>query len=260
VTERRTTKRGTRAPLRSAGALSAVGGENNMGTWGEQLLDNDDALDLEQLWDQFVIPNVNSCPHLWTSQMVVDLFLKMYFHNEIDFSDSVCRKEILALGALLKKQFSDIPEEFKLSLSTAACIELKKDNLDEHKSPRKRKNILVKLLKDIDMEPIEYKDPKLDELIALKEFTKDFNRWIKLVKAPKHDDDFSRLFPPFLDDVRKLVKKGAPQLTDLGCKITQQRMMLLAFWITWKIECDEKEIMALIQKAKDTNGIVWLFS
>ena len=86
-----------------------------MGAWGEGLLANDDAGDLQVSWEQHILPLQRQGPDTWTPDRIADFF----------------------------------SHSFGFDLLTPLSAELEPDRLQAWISPGKRRRVLVNFLKAI---------------------------------------------------------------------------------------------------------------
>lgn len=113
-----------------------------MGTWGEKLLDNDDAGDLEVTWDEWISEGRTRDPEFWSPERIADFLKVAYFREGFDraVEDS---DELLAVGALFLRDGLEPPAELRDALIRAANIALRPDRLKEWEgAPRSRKKVL----------------------------------------------------------------------------------------------------------------------
>jgi hypothetical protein len=230
-----------------------------MGSWNENLLDNDDAMDFKMLWDDFVVPLIGSCPDVVTHEFIFDLFKRLYFGRRPDLEDAATCSCVFALASLFGSHGFPIKGEFRDWVVDAANVELRTARLKEWESPRKRKGILEKLLSDIGGDRRVVESNNKEVLARYKEFAKQYPRWIDDVTTPKADDEFVRLYPRFLEDVAKCMQSEIPSIDDNAhWEFLKHRLMQLAFFVAWKAKLSEEETMDLIRRSEKTKGAFFL--
>lgn len=228
-----------------------------MGAWGIDILENDDAMDFVTFWDDYIERALQKDPEFWTPERITDFFTFAYFKNSMDYDNPQTNAELLALGALFLRRGLPLPQKLKEILEQAINTALKQENIQEWDEPRKRRKALEGFLRAIGGKKIEVKNPKLAEAEQLKNFCSRFKQWVRTVKGPYNDDDFGKLYPKFLDSLAACMRRGISQVsTKTDFNIQKYRLMLLAFYTGWKVDCSEEEIHTLIKKAEKTKGIV----
>ncbi len=236
-----------------------------MGAWGEGLLDNDTALDVAADWDQFVTPLIKLAN--WDGAQIWKFMERCYFRQGINCQDSNDNLQLLAVGALYQKHDLALPPDLKALLERAVSIELTADFISEWRDKKARKKVLLAFLESIGGKRVKVSSidsENLDivaEIEALKPFTDHLDRWAKVVSPPHSDDDFERLYPPFLDAIERLLIQGIkPQMlkSDQEHELIKLRFMIMAFYVAWKAERSSEEIATIVRHAKATEGAFFM--
>jgi hypothetical protein len=237
--------------------------EITMGAWAEGLLDNDVAQDFVLRWDRYIAPLI--IERHWSGDMVWAFLRDLYFKNRFVPLEAPQNAELLALAALLARHKLPVPEDMKPVLERTLNAELGSSALREWSAAAARKKSLEALLKQIGgkkrrLTSSEAGDPTLEaEIARLEVFTGRFDRWIEAVSVPKADDDFDRQYPEFLNDLEKLLAAGIRRPlegTDQEDQLVKLRLMLLAFYVGWKVRSTPAEMKNLIKKAEATKGYI----
>jgi hypothetical protein len=115
-----------------------------MGAWGEGLLENDTAGDLEVFWNDFVVPGRKEDRKFWKASRIAELFRFCYFrgYNGIRPEKPEHAEELLAVAALFHREKLPLPAELKALVESAANNELRRTRLEEWADPKKRKAAL----------------------------------------------------------------------------------------------------------------------
>ena len=233
-----------------------------MGTWGSDFLDSDDALDIKETWDDFIQDSE------WQSEKIEQFFERVYFNNGENHLNEEFNIKILAIAKLFIINKLDISQQFKQKIEFAVSEELRPDRISEWDSPKERRKILNELLKEIDGEKRKRKEyikdaPKtLDDVAKLKQFVKKSEKWITVVTTPTHDEEFESLYPgKFFKEIANLLRKDIPFVsdnrTDKEWELLELRVILLSFWVGWRINLPKKSFSELVKTAKKSEGGFW---
>jgi hypothetical protein len=126
-----------------------------MGYWGVGPYENDDALDIKGIWEDYV-PSGESC---WSEDKVYGFFKRVYYKGSLPVVSDGNSNELIALGQMFVDNQLNIPIELKNKLASALGLELQKDRLIEWgEQGRKRANVLKKIAKKHEIE-LELKKP-----------------------------------------------------------------------------------------------------
>lgn len=237
-----------------------------MGTWGYGLFDNDAAGDLVVVWDRYVEPGRRMAPESWSGEQIYEFFRSTYFRQAIASGQGVrhgeTALEVLALGSLFLEHEMQIPAGLRQLLADAANHELRKEQLKEWASPRKRERALLDFLATVGGEraaEVAASNPLKDDVRRWREFSKQYPRWIRLVKERKGgDEEAERIWPrDFFDQMGRTIGRGT-SVSDwkLRNAAYQQRLMATAFLMGWWLDLPEEQTLALIEAAKQTGGEV----
>jgi len=113
-----------------------------MGSWGVDVFENDDALDIKSIWDDFI---PRSKP-LWHSDKIYSLFKKVYFKGALPAVTDGTSSELIGLAQLFEDNGLDLPKELEAKFALAIAFELSPDKLEEWgQEKNKRAKILNKI-------------------------------------------------------------------------------------------------------------------
>lgn len=219
-----------------------------MGIWGHNLLDNDAALDIKNIWEKELKKYLNNYPN-WEEKDIISFYLQNHFNNKFDYGERYNNLEILSLAKLLKINGYDLPKDFKNVVEIVVSMELQEDSLKEWEKPKKRKEILLTFLDEI-----EGKIKTVDEIkkkISILEFE---NKEMLLEKIKiwlKSEKLLEKEYPRFLAIVDKITRSQLGyEYDNFHIEVTSQRMMLLAFYVGWLLELPKEQTLELVKKAK----------
>ena len=225
-----------------------------MGAWSEDFLSNDDAMDFGLLWEDFIVPILEKDPTHWTGDRIFSLLKKLYFRDSFNLEDTSSNSVLLGLAALYDRHALRVGDEMGSILAKVINLELRKNRLSEWDSPRRRKNALESLLTKIGGKKEVSEASSTELLRSYEEFEKQFARWIKVVKIPSDDEDFERLYPLWLDKVRSALNYELSMDDRNYLRLRMHRLMHLAFYVGWKANMPDADILALIESAKSSKG------
>lgn len=230
-----------------------------MGAWGEGLLENDTAGDLEVFWTEFITPGRTKDPKFWTAARIAELFRFCYFrgYGEIRPEKPDDAEELLAVGALLHREKLELPPDLKTLVESAANNELRRSRLQEWAEPKKRKAALEQFLRDIGGKRVKpsraRKRPIAPEVAQIRAFMKRLPHWIAVVKGELRGqvDAYEVAEPKFVGELKRFCFDGTK--SDDHAETRQAviaRLMCLAYVTGWMLELPGTEIERLVAASK----------
>lgn len=233
-----------------------------MGAWGEDLLDNDDALDTVADWDEFVAPYIASAG--WGTDRVWAFFRRIYFREGLPTDDSDFNRQLLAVGVLFQRHgLLPLPTELVSLLEEAVDTELAPDALAEWSAPRKRKKALIDFLASFggQRKAIPKVGPStllsLPAADELRPFALRLPEWARVVSPPSSNADFERLYPALFNQIERVLTQGLKRSTmyvGADAELLKLRFMLLCFYAGWKAKLAPEQIDDLVAAAERTQG------
>lgn len=237
-----------------------------MGAWGENLLDNDDALDVVADWNEFVAPCIAAAG--WGAEQVWNFLRKVYFRDGLPTDDSDFNRQLLAVGVLFQRHgLQPLPADLVARLEEAVSTELDPDALAEWSAPRKRRKALLDFLASFGgrrkpaPRPGAAAAPSLQASDALRPFVSRLPEWAHVVSPPRANADFERLYPALFDRIEELLAQGLKRSTGYvgaDAELLKLRFMLLCFYTGWKAGLSPEQITELVAAGERTQGEFFL--
>jgi hypothetical protein len=233
-----------------------------MGAWGVGPLENDAALDVVESWKRFrAVGNSEESP---TPENTIDHFLGAGLGDTMDWGDIDTTSRIIALAALFHRDGLPIRGKVKGYFEEAINWELRPDALSEWDDPKARRRALEDLLNGIGGVRRRMKRSKLFRHPALEfrsqaELLSKLGKWIRAFDAGRSadfpsDQEYPRLWQ-VLD--RVLHNRIRHLGDDLLMEASSQRLILLSAYVGIQLQLPEREVLALIGKAKGRLIMGW---
>ena len=233
-----------------------------MGTWGYGLLDSDPALDIIQLWREYVEEDPQ-----YDHAAVEDRCFRRW-GDAIRYGDSITNAEILALVALHLNSNLAVSKKLRKTAIDAINRELVQKELDEWKDPEKRKYVLSQLLDTLGgkqkspRKPKIFRDPSLqykNSSHARSELMKIVKEaggkpWITyMVEKQSFPEQLSKNLhaeiPPFLTTLDRYMKHRLWEKDyNISWQASVERLMMLATYLGISLKMSEEEISQLLDR------------
>ena len=227
-----------------------------MGTWGYEPLDSDAAMEIQYLWDTYVIQNVRE--YNWDKEQIVDYFIGRW-GDAVNYGDNITNSEIIALVEIFRSENLKITKTFKKVAQDAINRELMDEEIAEWKDPKKRKKILLSYLDSIGgkikkpKKKIVYNDSAIlykNKATAERELMKmtKFGRKMTFGLNILMNDELKKDLPDFLKTLDRFMKHGLWEKdSNIAIEAKQQRLMMLAFYLAMYIGYAEGKARDLIR-------------
>jgi hypothetical protein len=230
-----------------------------MGAWGEGLLENDTAGDLEVFWTDFIAAGRRKDPKFWTSVKISELFRFCYFrgYDGVRPEKADDAEELLAVGALFRREKLRLPAQLKTLVESAANNELRRNRLQEWAEPKKRKAVLEQFLRAIGgrrAKPSRVKKrPIGPEVAEIQAFMKRLPHWVGVVKGEVRGqvDAYEVAEPKFIGELKRFCFEGTK--SDDHAETRQAviaRLMCLSYVTGWMLQLPGTEIERLVAASK----------
>lgn len=218
-----------------------------MGAWDYGLLDNDCSQGIMAIWKKEIKRHLVEYPD-WGSKEIIDFYLENHFDGKFDCGDYYINNEILSLTVLLVDNGFDLTDSFKDTVENVISFELQRQNLKEWKNPEKRKHVLLTLLEKIEGEIKK----EISFSFSALEFPNKKILFDKISLWIDSDDELEKDDSKFLDVLWKVFTSRLGYDYDkLYTEGTQQRMMLIAFFLGRWLKLPKEDILKLVRKAKN---------
>ena len=229
-----------------------------MGTWGEGPLDNDTAGDLEVFWQDYVVHGRSKDPRFWTATRIAELFRFLYFkgYENVHPERPAQAEELLALGALFRREKLDVPPELMALVESGINYELRRDRLQEWADPAKRKQALENFLREIGGKRKQAKPkrrPPSEDIAEIETFMKRAPHWIAVVKGEEANDaEYDALEPQFIEELKRFCFAGTrSEDTIEQRRAVMARLKCLGYFTGWMLNLPSEQIVNLVNAARE---------
>jgi hypothetical protein len=231
-----------------------------MGTWGYEPLDNDAALDVQHIWENYVEERINAGE--WTTKNIVDYFAEQRWGDAVNCGDNITNSEIIALLEIVRAKNLEIPKDLKRIAEDAINRELVDDELRSWEDPDSRKDALLHLLDAIGGKikkprPIKlFRDPSVaygNRKIAERELMNltRFGKKLMFSYDLFNNKELKESVPEFVKTLNRFVHHGLWEKdSNIVIEATAQRLMMIAYYLGMSLGYEEERIKQLIDDAK----------
>lgn len=218
-----------------------------MGTWGVQPLENDDGLEVKEIWDDFISGNLSA----WESEKIYSFFKRVYFRSHIKADSEFASLALVAMAYLFLENKLAFPDEFKEVLGAAATYQLSAPVLGEWDSDKgKREKVLHKLAKDAGLD-LKNKQEIDDEESPLHQEKKSLIRWfenLETINGVRQSMKLSTI--DFIDEIKPDIGKALDSLykveqgadEDLEVEVSELRYAYMIWWVGFNLGYDSHKI------------------
>ena len=235
-----------------------------MGTWGYQPLDNDAALEIQYIWENYV--EQYSKEYHWSEEDIVDYFVKKRWGDAVNCGDNITNSEIIAVVEIFILNKLKITRSLKKIAQDAINRELVEEELKSWKNPDKRRKILLEILKSIGGKTkrpkkiMLFNDPSIEfknRAIAERELMKltGFGKKLMFSFDIFNHKDLARDLPNFIKTLNRFVHHGIWEKdSNLSIEAQSQRLMMIAYYLGMSLGYSDDKIRRLIKDAKWENN------
>jgi len=214
-----------------------------MGAWGVTPLENDAALDVIYLWEEWA-EKLGLSP-----ESTVDRFIK-HWGDALEYGDSVTNMEVIALTTLLSDRSLTIPQSLRTAAIDATNRELQLEALELWENPEERRRALLstlELLGGTERAPKKrwsFFDPALS-FRNTADATRSLNRLsLRRERAPSSVVLGESYLPPFLKLLSRLVNYRVWEKdSHIWEQARRERLMMIAWFVAehLRMNPDERE-------------------
>ncbi len=233
-----------------------------MGTWGHGLLDSDPALDIMQLWKEYVEEDLE-----YDHTTVEDQCFRRW-GDAIRYGDSITNSEILALTALHLNNDLEVSKKLRKTAVDAINRELVQEELEEWEDPEERRQVLNQLLDVLGGKLKPPRRPKIfrDPSLQYKNSSHARSELMKLVKEAggkpwitymvekqsfpdQLSKDLNAQVPPFLATLDRYMKHRVWEKDfNISWQASVERLMMIATYLGISLKMSEEDIAELLDR------------
>lgn len=212
-----------------------------MGAWGEGILENDAALDILCLWDEWVEKR---------SLSVEEATERAFKHwgASLSYADAITNSEVMALAAMFLEKELTLPKRLSRAAVDAVNRELFLGELNRWGDPQARERDLMTLLKALGG---EVKPPKTKRLFRHKAIhyrdSKAAIRSLSRLRKNKYSFSSSRL-PPFIRSLNRLMFSHVREENqNITIQAMAERHMMLLWYLSHALRLSDEEFTELME-------------